>query len=172
MSVNWSTNESSVRLAGICCEGEVVFILDLLSGLRERATSLPGSCGEVVFISSLFQDCVRGQHLCLAHAERSSSHPKTNKYWGFVWLFPALNTNCNRLYSWKLEKNLLRPFCTHFAHPQSRILSPFEFQNKQVKVQTPSADLPDQNKQGLEGVGWTGCEEVGWKQCCIIRPAN
>ena len=25
----------------------------------------------------------------------------------------------------KLEKNLLRPFCTHFAHPQSRILSPF-----------------------------------------------
>ena len=125
MSVNWSTNESSVRLAGICCEGEVVFILDLLSGLRERATSLPGSCGEVVFISSLFQDCVRGQHLCLAHAERSSSHPKTNKYWGFVWLFPALNTNCNRLYSWKLEKNLLRPLCTHFAHPQSRIRSPF-----------------------------------------------
>ena len=126
MSVNWSTNESSVRLAGICCEGEVVFILDLLSGLRERATSLPGSCGEVVFISSLFQDCVRGQHLCLAHAERSSSHPKTNKYWGFVWLFLALNTNCNRLYSWKLEKNLLRPFCTHFTYPQSRILSPFD----------------------------------------------
>ena len=29
----------------------------------------------------------------------------------------------------------------------------FEFQNKQVKVQTPSPDLPDQNKQGLEGVG-------------------
>ena len=25
----------------------------------------------------------------------------------------------------KLETNLWRPFCTHFAHPQSRILSPF-----------------------------------------------
>ena len=74
---------------------------------------------------TFFQDCVRGQHLCLAHAERSSSHPKTNKYWGFVWLFLALNTNCNWLYSWKLEKNLLRPFCTHFTYPQSRILSPF-----------------------------------------------
>ena len=24
---------------------------------------------------TFFQDCVRGQHLCLAHAERSSSHP-------------------------------------------------------------------------------------------------
>ena len=70
---------------------------------------------------------VDGQHVCLADAERSSSQPKTNKYWGFVWLFLALNTNCNRLYSWKLEKNLLRPFCTHFAHPQSRILSPFPF---------------------------------------------
>ena len=46
---------------------------------------------------TFFQDCVRGQHLCLAHAERSSSHPKTNKYWGFVWLFLALITIYIRL---------------------------------------------------------------------------
>ena len=78
------------------------------------------------WVHPLFCIKVRGQHLYLAVTERSSSHPKTNKYWGFVWLFLALNTNCNRLYSWKLEKNLLRPLCTHFAHPQSRILSPFD----------------------------------------------
>ena len=44
----WSTNESSVKLHTNCCQGEVVFILSL-------------------------EDCVRGQHVCLADAERSSS---------------------------------------------------------------------------------------------------
>ena len=34
----------------------------------------------VVFILSLFEDCVRGQHVCLADAERSSSQPITNEY--------------------------------------------------------------------------------------------
>ena len=70
---------------------------------------------------------MRGQHLYLAVTVRSSSHPKTNKYWGLVWLFLALNTNYIRLYSWKWVKILLRPFCTHFSYPQSRILSPYKF---------------------------------------------
>ena len=97
----WSTNESSVKLHTNCCQGEVVFIL------------------------SLFEDCVRGQHVCLADAERSSSQPITNEYWGYVWLSLALITNYIRLYSWKWVKILLRPFWSHFTYPQSRILSPF-----------------------------------------------
>ena len=68
---------------------------------------------------------MRGQHLYFAVTVRSSSHPKTNKYWGFVWLLLALITNYNWLYSWKWVKNLLRPFWSHFSYPQSRILSPF-----------------------------------------------
>ena len=99
----WSTNESSVKIHTNCCEGEVVFIL------------------------SLFEDCVRGQHVCLADAERSSSQPITNEYWGYVWLSLALITNYVRLYSWKWVKILLRPFWSHFTYPQSRILSPFPF---------------------------------------------
>ena len=70
---------------------------------------------------------VRGQHVCLADAERSSSQPKTNEYWGCAWLFLALITNYIRLYSWKWVKILLRPFWSHFTYPQSRILSPFPF---------------------------------------------
>ena len=99
----WSTNESSVKLHTNCCQGEVVFIL------------------------SLFEDCVRGQHVCLADAERSSSQPITNEYWGYVWLSLALITNYVRLYSWKWVKILLRPFWSHFTYPQSRILSPFTY---------------------------------------------
>ena len=34
-----------------------------------------------------FQDCVRGQHLCLAHAERSSSHTKKSEFWSLLTLF-------------------------------------------------------------------------------------
>ena len=68
---------------------------------------------------------MRGQHLYLAVTVRSSSHPKTNKYWGSVWLSLALNTNYIWMYSWKWVNTLLRPFCTHFSYPQSRILSPF-----------------------------------------------
>ena len=34
-----------------------------------------------------FQDCVRGQHLCLAEVERSSSHTKTSKFWSLLTLF-------------------------------------------------------------------------------------
>ena len=101
----WSTNESSVKLHTNCCQGEVVFIL------------------------SLFEDCVRGQHVCLADAERSSSQPITNEYWGYVWLSLALITNYVRLYSWKWVKILLRPFWSHFTYPQSRILSPISFVN-------------------------------------------
>ena len=77
------------------------------------------------WVHPLFCIKLRGQHLYLAVAERSSSHPKTNKYWGLVWLFLALNTNYIWLYSWNWVKNLLRPIWTHFCHPQSRILSPF-----------------------------------------------
>ena len=72
---------------------------------------------------------VRGQHVCLADAERSSSQPKTNEYWGCAWLFLALITNYIRLYSWKWVKILLRPFWSHFTYPQSRILSPFKKNN-------------------------------------------
>ena len=75
---------------------------------------------------------MRGQHLYLAVTVRSSSHPKTNKYWGFVWLLLALITNYNWLYSWKWVKNLLRPFWSHFSYPQSRILSPFNLNRKAV----------------------------------------
>ena len=77
------------------------------------------------WVHPLFCIKLRGQHLYLAVAERSSSHPKTNKYWGLVWLFLALITNYIWLYSWNWVKNLLRPIWTHFSHPQSRILSPF-----------------------------------------------
>ena len=77
------------------------------------------------WVHPLFCIKVRGQHLYLAVTERSSSHPKTNKYRGSVWLFLALITNYNRLYSWKLVKNLLTPFWSHFSYPQCRILSPF-----------------------------------------------
>ena len=69
---------------------------------------------------------VDGQHVCLADAERSSSQPKTNEYWGYAWLFLALITNYIRLYSWKWVKILLRPFWSHFTYPQSKILSPFK----------------------------------------------
>ena len=34
-----------------------------------------------------FQDCVRGQHLCLAQVERSSSHTKTSEFWSLLTLF-------------------------------------------------------------------------------------
>ena len=77
------------------------------------------------WVHPLFCIKVRGQHLYLAVTERSSSHPKTNKYRGSVWLFLALITNYNRLYSWKLVKILLTPFWSHFSYPQCRILSPF-----------------------------------------------
>ena len=56
-----------------------------------------------------------GQHLYLAVTVRSSSHPKTNKYWGFVWLFLALITNYIGLYSWKLVKILGIFFAPHFG---------------------------------------------------------
>ena len=65
------------------------------------------------WVHPLFCIKVRGQHLYLAVTERSSSHPKTNKYRGSVWLFLALITNYNRLYSWKLVKILLTPFWSH-----------------------------------------------------------
>ena len=68
---------------------------------------------------------VRGQHLYLAVTVRSSSHPKTNKYWGFVGLFLALNTNYILLYSWQCVKIMLRPFCTHFTHSKFSLLRPF-----------------------------------------------
>jgi len=68
---------------------------------------------------------VRGQHLYLAVTVRSSSHPKTNKYWGFVGLFLALNTNYILLYSWQCVKIMLRPFCTHFTHSKFSPLRPF-----------------------------------------------
>ena len=81
-------------------------------------------CGEAMGASK-GKPPVDGQHVCLADAERSSSQPKTNEYWGYAWLFLALITNYIRLYSWKWVKILLRPFWSHFTYPQSRILSPF-----------------------------------------------
>ena len=36
---------------------------------------------------TFFQDCMRGQHLCLAQVERSSSHTKTSEFWSLLTLF-------------------------------------------------------------------------------------
>ena len=78
------------------------------------------------WVHPLFCIKLRGQHLYLAVAERSSSHPKTNKYWGLVWLFLALNTNYIWLYSWNWVKNLLRPFWTHLVIRSPGSWAPFE----------------------------------------------
>ena len=43
----WSTSESSVKIHTNCCKGRLHFIP--IWGLRERATCLPGWCGDVVF---------------------------------------------------------------------------------------------------------------------------
>ena len=84
---------------------------------------------------------VDGQHVCLADAERSSSQPITNEYWGYVWLSLALITNYIRLYSWKWVKILLRPFWSHFTYPQSRILSPFSFWKTLMLCRTTSLQV-------------------------------
>ena len=39
------------------------------------------------WVHPLFCIKVRGQHLCLAVTESSSSHPKTIKHWDSLWLF-------------------------------------------------------------------------------------
>ena len=122
---------------------------------------------------------MRGQHLYLAVTVRSSSHPKTNKYWGFVWLLLALITNYNWLYSWKWVKNLLRPFWSHLSYPQSRILSPFGKPSKN-HCQWFSCDKTF-NGDGwevtkpLENHRWQWCPEKlilpshRWKKLTIVQ---
>ena len=36
---------------------------------------------------TFFQDCVRGQHICLAEVERLSSRTKTSEFWSLLTLF-------------------------------------------------------------------------------------
>ena len=96
---------------------------------------------------------VRGQHVCLADAERSSSQPLTNEYWGYVWLSLALITNYVRLYSWKWVKILLRPFWSHFTYPQSRILSPFQSSQRLNRELLTTQVLPEKEEpSGVHGL--------------------
>ena len=111
---------------------------------------------------------VRGQHLYLAVTVRSSSHLKTNKYWGFVGLFLALNTNYILLYSWQCVKIMLRPFCTHFTHSKFSPLRPFLHRKhcvlayflrillgpKKMKVRLSSSFVPSVERSSTQGASF------------------
>ena len=64
---------------------------------------------------TFFQDCVRGQHLCLAQVERSSSHTKTSEFWSLLTLFLRQPPNYTQLCGRIFKKNPPTPFCPHPA---------------------------------------------------------
>ena len=67
--------------------------------LRAQSGSRPFAVkGRSSSFHPFFQDCVRGQHLCLAQVERSSSHAKRSEFWNFLTFFSlCTQTTRNRV---------------------------------------------------------------------------
>ena len=91
--------------------------------LRAQSGSRPFAVkGRSSSFHPFFQDCVRGQHLCLAQVERSSSHTKTGVCSHFFSVSPQ--TTCNCVVGF-LKKCLQHPFAPTLLRRACTWVSPF-----------------------------------------------